>query len=82
MKMNEQLYSQLTELLGDFQAFHQVDFTTVFNKYKERGMSPKKFRWDVFWAAKPQEFIKKCYDSGLKDDHIDTALRKYFGHTR
>lgn len=50
--------------------------------YREGGLSPKRFRWDCFWAAKVKigDGVGTHGDivipGGVDDAHIDTALRK------
>lgn len=53
-------------------------------KYKDEGMTPMRFRWDLFWAATgrivhslPSTFLLDTLhnEENLTDDHIDTALR-------
>lgn len=36
----------------------------------------KRYRWDLFWAAGCTTVLNDMYGDGLKDAHIDTALRK------
>ena len=54
----------------------------AWNEYKNKGLSEKRFRWDVLWATKlkigdsigmPGDL--PLYDY-MNDEHIDTALRK------
>ena len=45
--------------------------------YREAGLSPKRFRWDLLSAT---DFpVGTLYREGLNDDHIDTALRRITG---
>lgn len=53
-----------------------------FEKYKAEGLSPMRYRWDLFWVAQRRSNMRlgiRLYDKGLNDDHIDTALRKITG---
>lgn len=54
-------------------------------RYKDDGLSDKRFRWDVLHAStingkKSMYFITDELYPYLNDTHIDTALRKMFGH--
>lgn len=47
--------------------------------YQERGLTPKRWRWDAFWRLHREDrvgwFERNAIYSYLNDDHIDTALR-------
>ena len=47
-----------------------------------RKHSPERARWSVFWAADAtpgnSASHRDFYAAGLKDDHIDTALRRWW----
>ena len=45
-------------------------------EYKVAGLSEKRFRWDLLYAAKLSPWICDNLYSYLNDEHIDTALRK------
>lgn len=56
---------------------------TAMAQYRGQGLSEKRFRWDVLWAAQAQNFLptrywitEVLYPAGLNDTHIDTALRR------
>jgi hypothetical protein len=45
--------------------------------FKETQKTERQFRWNLLWAAKISMWISDTlYPLGVKDDHIDTALRK------
>ena len=49
------------------------DIRAERDKYKERGLSDMRFRWDILhWSGADISGFYKY----LSDDHIDTALRK------
>lgn len=35
----------------------------------------KRYRWDLFHATVPNEFVRGQYDAGLNDSHLYTALK-------
>jgi hypothetical protein len=54
------------------------------DEYRERGLTPKRYRWDMFWSI-PQDrrqdwFADFQIYNYLNDDHIDTALRVLIPH--
>lgn len=57
---------------------------SAFARYEARGLSHFRFRWDATFTtqhnSKPLgDWICKELYTYLNDDHIDTALRQYFG---
>lgn len=49
----------------------------LFSLYKERGLSEKRYRYDLFWAARQFDETKNMWRySYLNDDNIYTALKK------
>lgn len=78
MKMtNDQLHA-----LSD--AISQFDTPELRTKYQTGNFhnSDKvkdlntRYRWDLVYIAKCISLIISFYDTGLNDEHIDTALRK------
>ena len=49
------------------------------SQYKEKGLTEKRYRWDLSYSAKLTPWICKNLYSYLNDDHIDTALRVITG---
>jgi len=52
--------------------------------YRARGLTSKRWRWDLLWRAKrlgfiPERFIEDTLYSYCEDTHIDTALRRIIG---
>lgn len=55
----------------------------IMQQYKDQGLSPVRFRWDMLWAAQgrvvdslPKHYLCDLYDAeGVNDNHIDSALR-------
>lgn len=44
--------------------------------YLARGLTEKRWRWDLLWAAKISPWISANVYPYANDEHIDTALRK------
>lgn len=63
MRMSKELYRELDNAVRPF--LHLNSANTM------------RHRWDMLWASKFD--VRKFYDAGLNDDHIDTALRKIVG---
>lgn len=82
MKMTDAHYLQMADALNAIKP--QLDESAP--KYKEQGLSEMRFRWDALRAAKVEgdstRWICDRLYSYLDDSHIDTALRRYFGHTK
>lgn len=60
------------------------DLGHVQEAYTGQGLTLKRFRWDVLNAVPFQtrkDWFNKIYEYA-NDDHVDTALRKYFGHEK
>ena len=47
----------------------------ILTKYREAGLTDKRFRWDALWAAKISPWISENLYPYCNDEHIDTALR-------
>ena len=62
MKIPKDLYKDLER------AIWPVLHTTNGNSVRQR--------WDALWLSKYD--VRKLYNAGLNDDHIDTALRSIF----
>ena len=45
------------------------------NIYRAKGLSHKRFRWDLLWAAVPSQWLCDNLYPYLDDSHVDTALR-------
>lgn len=72
MKMSDELFGALKD------AVEPLDTQKARNNYLNADLSDERYRWDLFWAATRQDFnINDLYNvEGLKDSHVDTALRK------
>jgi len=59
----------------------EANLTVVppLEEYQKAGMSAKRWRWDIMWAAKVSNWVGQNLYSYLNDDHIDTALKKITG---
>jgi hypothetical protein len=56
----------------------------TLQEYEYRGLTPKRWRWDLLWRAErlgflPDRFVLDTLYSYVDDDHIDTALRRATG---
>lgn len=49
------------------------------DEYKREGHSHKRYRWDILWLCKMNDFVCNTLYRYLNDDHIDTALRSILG---
>lgn len=94
MKMKAEHYDELVAMLDKFNDKVKDcekemtgacnDFGHVQEAYAGQGLSLERFRWDVLFAIPFEErrdWFKKVYEYA-NDDHVDTALRKYFGHEK
>ena len=80
MRMPKDLFTALD------QAFSKMNEASplkeIQNRYKQEGLSDKRFRWDCFWSLTntflPKHWVSdECYKRcDLNDDHLDTAVRK------
>ena len=72
MKMSKQLYERLSAKV------EALDNPRRRAAYAEGGLSSERYRWDLFWSVcgflESGLWDKEIAD--LKDDHIDTALRR------
>lgn len=60
------------------------DLGHVQEAYVDQGLPLIRFRWDVLFAVPSEErrdWFDKIYEYA-NDGHVDTALRKYFGHKK
>lgn len=75
MKMSGSDYRTLSNALS------AVSGEDVWQRYYfEHGLSEERYRWDMLRNSAGSDFIIGQYHKGLNDDHIDSALRKYFNH--
>lgn len=81
MKMKVAQYQQLLELL-DTTCLKPADLPAYIEQVKA---DPRvkdlrvRISGDIFWRTltlQRQDFMRACYDDGLNDGHIDTALKK------
>lgn len=54
-------------------------FPETLAQYKGAGLSHKRYRWDMLYAAKQNDFVCNTLYRYLNDDHIDTALQRILG---
>ncbi len=80
MKMTAEHFATLKE------ACHKVltENPNAQDTYHQHGLTPKRFRWDVLYAAKINDesssrWICDNLYSYLNDTHIDTALKTIVG---
>ena len=66
MKMQKELYRELYDAI-----------ITVVPAIRNPATYGMRQRWDALFAS--QYPVKKLYDAGLNDNHIDTALRNILG---
>lgn len=78
MKMTHTRFQDLQAHIQAFLTSRNLSEDEVTEHYHARGLSPKRARWDVLYASKYPAGV--CYDEGLNDDHIDTALRRIMHH--
>jgi len=77
MKMNLYDYEMLQKAILDHLHKAGYNIQSASDVYKLQGYSMMRFRWDMFHAVNvgpKQQF--RYLSKYLKDDHIDTALRK------
>lgn len=78
MKFPAEQFGQLSEAIAEFDTperrsrylagdFPRSDSTKDLNM---------RYRWDLYWVARPTFPREWMRDMGLIDSHIDTALRK------
>jgi len=72
MKMIQEHYDFLEKSINDT----GENTKDMMKKYKNYRLSMTTFRWDLLWKANISQFINKTLCLYLKDDQIDTALRK------
>jgi hypothetical protein len=89
MKIQSEHYAQLESAIRRVQSEHPA---ATAQSYLDQGLTVKRFRWDLLWAAVRKGYIKigeernrATYDGPgvylplydyANDDHIDTALRR------
>lgn len=82
MKMSPETLSVLQSAIVQFLDKRGLTTDSVLSEYRKAGLSDMRARWDTLYAAlstkKRNDLFGRMYDEGLKDPHIDTALRKIF----
>jgi hypothetical protein len=53
-------------------------FAPTLPDYKARGLSAKRYRWDMLYRAGLSKWICDNLYPYLNDEHIDTAMRSLF----
>lgn len=80
MKMTTERYTFLRDAVLEL----AKDRPLAAASYSVDGLTAERFRWDVLWCLRKQNdglrsFVSDCYDDGMNDTHIDTALRRAVG---
>jgi hypothetical protein len=92
MKISDADYQELKELCIDAWAERHMQvgcksFTQFIAEFQEKGFSPMRTRWDAclwtipadkrqVWLYRVCGGINGAPDTGINDNHIDTALKK------
>lgn len=83
MQMPAAAFEDLKKLLDKTLAYMDVGGTAA--DYCAEGLSPMRFRWDMFWTIPIDErnewFDTHLIHASMDYTHIDTALRKILPHT-
>jgi hypothetical protein len=77
MKIGKADYEALDRMIRQVALRSSPCLAEVFASYRERGLTPKRARWDQLWRALPadrQAFFDRVYRYA-DDRHVDTALR-------
>jgi len=69
MKMSQGTYEVLASAVSRVEIAHPY----LKAAYQRKGLSWERYRWDLLHRT---SLSRRLYDEGLKDDHIDTALRR------
>jgi hypothetical protein len=80
MKISPGLYLELESHLRAFLVSLNLSEDEVTEHYHARGLSLRRARWDLLHASKFD--TRRLYAEGLKDSHIDTALRRILEQPR
>jgi hypothetical protein len=75
MKMKPADYELLEKEITAFLEKHP----TLQEEYMQRGLSEKRFRWDILYKLSLSPYICTNLYGYLNDEHIDSALRKITG---
>jgi hypothetical protein len=80
MKMKPEHYKAIESGLNAISS----DLDKAEHEYAERGLSDKRMRWDAFRFARingdSTKWLCDTLYPYLNDEHVDSALRRYFGH--
>ena len=77
MKITDEHYNYLKAEITIFTTSN----STLHKQYKQRGLSDKRYRWDLVRYANLTYFICDTLYNYLNDDHIDTALKSIIKQT-
>lgn len=69
MKITAEHFAQLSAMLTP------LDIDDLRTQYKAKGLTDKRYRWDLLWAAGCTTFLCKVLYKYMDDTHVDTALR-------
>lgn len=73
-EMFDELHSHITRYLSS----KSLSEDQITEYYNDRAWPLERARWDVLhYSGFP---VRRLYDAGLQDPHIDTALRKILHH--
>ncbi len=83
MKMQKELYAKLADAIDRAMNDRLSGYTMEYwvDEYEKTGATSQRLRWDLLHCAVNSGSIsyQELYSSGLKDSHIDTALRQITG---
>jgi len=81
LKIEQVHYEMLRRYIGIIIAESKFTFNELKNGYLGSGLSEKRFRWDMYWAANKkfnqdtgEHFHDRLY-LYINDTHIDSALK-------
>ena len=77
MKITESHFNFIQSQILKVLERHSISDIKVFIKsYTDKGLSEKRARWDLYYAAIPAQWTCDNIYPYANDDHIDTVLRK------
>ena len=76
MKITAEHVSHISSKIDIFLDLNNLTLDDVKAHYVERGMSMKRMRWDLLYAANLSNWLLRYIYSYADDSHIDTVLRK------
>ncbi len=74
MKVSQEQYEHIRDAVSGVVSKNGPEKIAAFRATQT---TERQFRWNLLWAAGISAWIaSELQDHGVKDDHIDTALRK------